>query len=548
MPAMSFSASYAPGSSIEISKSDADALEKNGYVVYLKGEKFYLIGDQLISQKELGMKAFEGAQWPGGTIPYQFSPEVEANQTWKNNFVDACAKWSSVVPNVRCVPRTNESNYVIVHTHAAPRCVSFSETTGMRGEGSQVLSIYHDPFFDAANPKDGCPIPTHWNSIGTIAHEIGHVFGLVHEQNRWDRDSYVMFLSQNLKNPSDRGQLYQFRVIPSTKSTTYTVYDFQSIMHYPDTAFARAGLKTLAPAACFTGEVKGIGTRGEVTQSDGLELRHHYGLPIYDMLRERRDPSCGSTRVNTSEFKYYCEDLKEDCGVLPSAKKYSSATSHETWWCPGSFTASCSGVSGPDNSCCAAGSEPFDVNHSRGSYCWSGRKHETKWSCGCGYYTVNARCSAAQFGINKEVVEKYQESEDASLRILGLFMQTLLDLQSKSMMRTDAMDGLELALIKDFGLKKYPRVIASSRREIERLVDLKEISSAEPLDKTRLLNIIAQRSFAEQSVVTVVSTRKVTRQKARCSTRLLDQTAPTVALQIRCQNIATTTPSKRRAN
>ena len=71
-------------------------------------------------------------------------------------------------------------------------------------------------------------------------HELGHVVGLLHEHQRYDRDRHVTV-------PSSKSSDDNYRIIPRIKShwtiwgtwyfdhstTRSTPYDFQSVMHYP---------------------------------------------------------------------------------------------------------------------------------------------------------------------------------------------------------------------------------------------------------------------------------------------------------------------------
>jgi hypothetical protein len=72
-------------------------------------------------------------------------------------------------------------------------------------------------------------------SWGSIAHEIGHVLGLGHEQSRGDRDDYITILWSNIQ----KGKGVQYcRAIWDQQTLVNTAYDFDSIMHYPVDGFA----------------------------------------------------------------------------------------------------------------------------------------------------------------------------------------------------------------------------------------------------------------------------------------------------------------------
>merc|ERR1719318_1924221 len=70
-----------------------------------------------------------------------------------------------------------------------------------------------------------------------------HSLGATHEQNREDRDMYVRIVDAEIsvdskKNFEKKGSLF---------SSYGTPYDFDSVMHYDDTAFSTSRAKTIIP-------------------------------------------------------------------------------------------------------------------------------------------------------------------------------------------------------------------------------------------------------------------------------------------------------------
>ena len=77
-------------------------------------------------------------------------------------------------------------------------------------------------------------------SLSTIAHEIGHAIGFWHEQSRPDRDKYVTIHDKNIQT----GREYNFNKRTDIDSLGVT-YDFNSVMHYSSTAFAKYNTVTI---------------------------------------------------------------------------------------------------------------------------------------------------------------------------------------------------------------------------------------------------------------------------------------------------------------
>src|SRR5690606_22867143 len=174
-------------------------------------------------------------RWPNGLMPY----EVDANLPNKQRVTDAIAHWQSKT-NLRFVERTAASaaqypNYV--HIFRGDGCWSY---VGMRG-GRQDLSL-----------ADGC-------GFGSAVHELGHAWGLWHEQSREDRDSYVTIHWENIQE----GQEHNFNQ-HITDGDDVGSYDYGSIMHYGMYAFSKNGMHTIVPIQ--SGAV--IGQRNSLSPGD----------------------------------------------------------------------------------------------------------------------------------------------------------------------------------------------------------------------------------------------------------------------------------------
>ncbi|KAM6943547.1 high choriolytic enzyme 1-like [Xenentodon cancila] len=79
--------------------------------------------------------------------------------------------------------------------------------------------------------------------LKTIQHEVLHALGFHHEQVRSDRDSYVRILTQNIQP----GMESNFNKVAT--NNLGTLYDFNSVMQYGNTAFSKNGLPTILSKA-----------------------------------------------------------------------------------------------------------------------------------------------------------------------------------------------------------------------------------------------------------------------------------------------------------
>ncbi len=115
-------------------------------------------------------------------------------------------------------------------------------------------------------------------SVSVLIHELMHALGFLHEQNRFDRNTYVTIFEDNI----DPSALSQFQIAPDA-SGDFGEYDLESIMHYGRFAFSFNGAPTIDVNPPFDemGEDPGyettIGSFARPSVGDRLGLESVYG-------------------------------------------------------------------------------------------------------------------------------------------------------------------------------------------------------------------------------------------------------------------------------
>ena len=198
--------------------------------------------------------AITGSQyrWPNGLMPY----EVDGGLPNQQRVTDAIAHWQSKT-NMRFVQRTsaNASQYPnYVRIFRGDGCWSY---VGMQG-GRQDLSL-----------ADGC-------GFGATVHELGHAWGLWHEQSREDRDGYITINWQNIES----GREHNFNQHISD-GDDIGGYDYGSIMHYGAYAFSKNGQPTIAAkqSGVTIGQRSGLST-GDIAAVHHIYRTLHHNLAV----------------------------------------------------------------------------------------------------------------------------------------------------------------------------------------------------------------------------------------------------------------------------
>ena len=183
-------------------------------------------------------------KWPNATMPYVIDPDIPNPQ----RILDGIAHWNTRT-QFSIVPRTTEANYVRF-SRDTTLDAACSSSLGMVGGSQAILTT------------DAC-------TAGSVVHELGHAWGLQHEQVRADRNGNVTVLYQNM----DKRFLCNFdQALTSSRDTGY--YDFGSIMHYVATGFTRNGLDTMetVPVGIPIGQLNGL-SAGDI---DGISRAYGF--------------------------------------------------------------------------------------------------------------------------------------------------------------------------------------------------------------------------------------------------------------------------------
>ncbi|GFS53410.1 astacin-like metalloprotease toxin 1 [Nephila pilipes] len=156
-------------------------------------------------------------RWPGGVVAYEIDSSLQQHTA---KIMEAMKDYEDKT----CVlfkKRTLERDYIRIFSGQG--CYS---NVGMIG-GQQPVSL-----------GPGCIFK------GTIVHELGHAIGFYHEQNRSDRDDYLIIYWDNIR----KGLEDQFTKLERYQNTLLDTFDYNSVMLYGNTAFSKDNKSTTMEA------------------------------------------------------------------------------------------------------------------------------------------------------------------------------------------------------------------------------------------------------------------------------------------------------------
>jgi Astacin (Peptidase family M12A)/FG-GAP-like repeat/FG-GAP repeat len=225
---------------------------------------YVLVDDMWLPEWALGAEStYLGTPWPGGNVYVILSDQFSSTQ--KDLIRKAWAELEAVCGvDFFEVTQSFSGDHIAIIPNTGYPNVSSSEV-GMVG-GEQFLRV------GGGHLQAGDKF--------VLVHEFMHALGFKHEQQRPDRDSFVTILTNNISQTACNGGSCNgnFDILGS-EATTYTSYDFLSIMHYRGDSFSIGDTLTIQCHPSFAIFQNQLGNRSFLSTGDLNGLQAKYGPP-----------------------------------------------------------------------------------------------------------------------------------------------------------------------------------------------------------------------------------------------------------------------------
>uniref|UniRef100_A0AC35FPG1 Zinc metalloproteinase n=1 Tax=Panagrolaimus sp. PS1159 TaxID=55785 RepID=A0AC35FPG1_9BILA len=209
-----------------------------------------------------------GQQENGRDKRQAYKPATYPNNLWKKDgisFKIASSIDSTTTQKIRKAIKFWQDNTCLTFKENGPdnHFLNFYKGSGCWSYIGNVSSFTQQDISIGA----GC------EQVGIIEHEIGHALGFFHTQSRVDRDSFVKIDTSNI----DSEMLDNFdKESPSTNDNFGLEYDYGSVMHYSENAFALDENKPVMTSLTSKLYQKTMGNRVEPSFTDVLMMNKLY--------------------------------------------------------------------------------------------------------------------------------------------------------------------------------------------------------------------------------------------------------------------------------
>ncbi|XP_040565608.1 hatching enzyme 1.2 [Lepeophtheirus salmonis] len=242
--------------------------------------------------------------WPENEVPYEISADFTTDQ---RKIIMDSMNYISDKTCIRFTRRRKQFNYLRIYT-GDQGC--FANLGHNSGRGTHIIHLQ----------SNGCV------KFGIIVHELLHILGVDHEQNRHDRDKYVQINWEHIKTEAysnfwrSLGEKEKATSLPDCKSvgidqydnchsgfraSTFDIeYDFSSIMHYGWNYFTNNGSDTISPKVKTNARVP---NRSEMSILDVEKIQTAYQCGKPPVVQKKK---CSDEWKWCSTFSYLCGSVK----------------------------------------------------------------------------------------------------------------------------------------------------------------------------------------------------------------------------------------------
>ncbi|KAL9982566.1 hypothetical protein ACROYT_G004625 [Oculina patagonica] len=251
-----------------------------------------LHGDMIPNPARAGHKL---NKWPNGIVYYIYDPSI-ANEPQAKRVIEEVMAYYERVTCIKFRKKTDQYKGCFLQ---------FTRRNDKAGCSSNVGMICW-PGGQHLNLAKGC-----WTK-GVVIHEIAHALGFSHEQDRPDRDQYVTIHRENIVD--DYKSVLDLPKDIENYDTSGTPYDYLSIMHYTETAFAKRDKNGRLLTTIEVHDKRFVGKTGnkhDFSKWDLEEINRFYGCKAESC--EDKDGRCYYWTSYCGRHAYVNKYCKKTC-------------------------------------------------------------------------------------------------------------------------------------------------------------------------------------------------------------------------------------------